>query len=214
MTPKTKTPSAPNGEAIPLELRDCTIEIVGTSPLICHAWSEKAKRAMLDKQMKKAKQAKEAKRPVVDVVESLYWLSTKPDLALDDDTLLAAIRSGSFGMPAVSFKSAAVDACSHIEGVTKVQARGAFHIEGDMIAVQGVPQMREDMVRVGMGTADVRYRAEFREWGARLALRYNARVLSAEQIVNLFNVGGFAIGIGEWRPEKNGSFGRFAASLG
>lgn len=31
----------------------------------------------------------------------------------------------------------------------------------------------------------------------------------AEQIVNLFNVAGFACGVGEWRPSKDGSFGTF-----
>ena len=38
---------------------------------------------------------------------------------------------------------------------------------------------------------------------------FNANVLSAEQIVNLFNTGGFGIGVGEWRPQKDGPFGRF-----
>ena len=30
-----------------------------------------------------------------------------------------------------------------------------------------------------------------------------------EQIVNLINLGGFTCGIGEWRPEKDGSFGTY-----
>jgi hypothetical protein len=30
-----------------------------------------------------------------------------------------------------------------------------------------------------------------------------------EQIVNLFNIGGFACGVGEWRPGKDGSNGMF-----
>ena len=32
---------------------------------------------------------------------------------------------------------------------------------------------------------------------------------SVEQIVNLFNVAGFGIGVGEARPQKNGSWGMF-----
>ncbi len=31
--------------------------------------------------------------------------------------------------------------------------------------------MREDMVRVGMGTADLRYRAEFSKWHAKVLVR-------------------------------------------
>ena len=37
----------------------------------------------------------------------------------------------------------------------------------------------------------------------------NVNVLSVEQIINLFNVAGFGIGVGEWRPEKDGSYGLF-----
>lgn len=175
-----------------LNIERMHIRVVGDSPLICHAWSEKAKRQMLDKQMKKAKAAKEAKDPEQDFKDSLY---EHPE--------------GGWGFPAVAFKSSAVDACSHVDGITKVEARGAFHIIGDMVKIEGEPTPREDMVRVGMGTADIRYRGEFREWAATLGVRYNANVLSAEQIVNLFNTAGFALGIGEWRPQRDGSFGMY-----
>ena len=36
-----------------IELRVMKIKIIGDSPLITHKWSEKAKRMMLEKQMKK-----------------------------------------------------------------------------------------------------------------------------------------------------------------
>lgn len=62
---------------------------------------------------------------------------------------------------------------------------------------------------VGMGTADIRYRAEFPDWKARVLVRYNANVLSEAQILNLLNVAGFAVGVGEWRPEKDGQYGMF-----
>ena len=71
------------------------------------------------------------------------------------------------------------------------------------------PSMREDMVRVGMGTADIRHRAEFETWGAVLRVKFNANVLSAEQVIGLFEAGGFGVGIGDWRPEKDGVNGRF-----
>lgn len=168
------------------------ITLIGDSPLICHRWSEKARRQMLDKQMKKARGAKEAKVPEDDFRESLY---PHPE--------------GGYGFPAVAFKSAAVDACSHVADITKVLARGAFHIVGELVKIEGEPTMREDMVRIAMGTADIRHRGEFKQWQARLLIRHNVNVLSAEQVVNLFNVAGFAIGVGEWRPQKDGAFGLF-----
>lgn len=33
--------------------------------------------------------------------------------------------------------------------------------------------------------------------------------MSLEQIIGLLNVGGFSNGVGEWRPQKNGSYGMF-----
>jgi hypothetical protein len=193
---------APEGQRIelpPLAIRRLTLTLVGDSPLISHKWSEKAKGLMLAKQMKQARQAKGAKSPEEDFRESLYLI---PDGA-------AWGQHKGYGFPAVAFKAAAVDACSHVEGITKVAARGAFHIEGELIPIQGEPTPREDMVRIAMGTADIRYRGEFKDWRATFTVRYNSKVLSAEQVVHLFNTGGFAVGVGEWRPQRDGSFGMF-----
>lgn len=169
-----------------------TLILVGDSPLICHRWSEKAKKEMLDKQMKRAKTAKEAKDPQADYEASLY---PHPD--------------GGYGFPAVAFKAAAVGACRFADGIKMTEARGAFHVVGELVQIVGEPRMREDMVRVGMGTADIRYRGEFPTWRAVITVDYNPQALSMEQIVNLFNLAGFGVGVGEWRPEKDGSYGRF-----
>jgi len=186
------------------DIRVINVRVVGDSPLITHAWSEKAKKLMLDKQMKKAKQGKDAKDPWMDFCDSLYWLTPKPAKPTEGD-----VDRATFGIPAICFKHAAVYACSHVDGITKVVARGAFHIEGDILPIDGKPQIREDMVRIAMGTADIRYRGEFKGWSVDLSIRYNASVISPEQIVNLLTVAGFASGVGEWRPSRNGNFGMF-----
>ncbi len=184
------------------------VTLIGDSPLIVHAWSHKAKREMLDKQMKKAKGAKDAKDPKADYEASMYRL-----------------EDGGHGFPSVAFKAAAVTAGTSVAGLTKVAARQAFHVLGEDVDIKGAfdgsvsrvnlarivgePQMREDMVRVGMGTADLRYRAEFPKWHAKVLVRYNQGVLSESQILNLLNTAGFAVGVGEWRPEKDGAYGMF-----
>lgn len=189
----TATKSKAEVIALPTpDLRLANIRIIGTSPLISHRWSEKAKKEMLDKQMKKATKKKEAKDPDADYESSLYRL-----------------EDGRCGFPAIAFKSTAVTACSQIDGITKVLARGAFHVLGDLIPIEGEPQKREDMVRVGMGVADIRYRGEFPEWACDIPVQYNAQVISLEQLINLFQYAGFAVGIGEWRPERNGNCGMF-----
>jgi len=168
------------------------ITIEGTSPLIMNKWTTKAIQMIEDKQGKKAKQAREARKPDEEVQDRLY---------LDDN--------GKPAFPASAFKMAAVDACSHVSGITKVLARGAFHVLGKNITIKGKHRRRDDMVRVGMGSADIRYRPEFPEWSLELDIVYNSSVMSSEQIVNLFNVAGFAIGVGDWRPQKDGSNGMF-----
>lgn len=188
-----------------IKLMTMKVRVEGDSPLIVHAWSEKAKKMMLDKQMKKATTAKEAKDPWMDYCESMYWLDGMPKEPTEDD-----VKNARFGFPACAFKAAAVDA-GYQQGVLqkKTTARGAFHIMGDMVEIEGQPNMREDMVRIGMGTADIRYRGEFKKWAAELTIKYNPQVMSAEQIINLINMGGFANGVGEWRPSKDGSYGTF-----
>lgn len=174
-----------------LRIETLTLMLIGNSPLIVHAWSEKAKRQMLEKQMKKAKQAKEAKDPEADYEACFYRTET-----------------GGYGFPAIGVKAAMVSAARYVDLKMTVM-RGAFHIDAEMLPVIGEPRPREDMVRVGMGVADIRYRPEFVDWRIPVAIKFNASAISAEQIANLLNTAGFGVGIGEWRPERNGSYGRF-----
>lgn len=200
-TPKQSTAI----ELPPLALETIEIPIIGTSPLIVHAWSEKALRAMADKQQKKATRGREAKNPRADFIGSLYPLTPLAADASDED-----IERAKYGFPAVAFKSAAVTACTSTGAITKVAARQAFHVVGEMVEIVGpAPAMREDVTRVGMGVADLRYRGQFDPWGARVRVEINSAVISAEQVVNLFGLAGFAVGVGEWRPERDGGYGRF-----
>jgi hypothetical protein len=174
-----------------IEKQHIVMELVGDSPLICHRWSAKAKKEMRDKQQKKAKQAREAKDPQQEYEESLYRL---PD--------------GKYGFPAVAFKAAAVSAAKDV-GLEMTAMRRAFHIPGELVEIEGEPEMREDPVRLMGKTADLRYRGAFPQWRARLHITFNSRVITGEQLANLFNTAGFAVGVGEWRPQRDGSFGMF-----
>lgn len=194
-----------------IQIKEIVVHLKGTTPLIMHKWSEKAKREMLEKQMKKAKtKGHDVKDPVRDFIDSLYWLEGEPKEKTKEGFMEAIQNGAKFGFPSVAFKASAVSA-GYRSGATKdkVSVNAAFHIDGDMVEIEGTPEMREDMVRVGMGTADIRYRGEFKEWSAKFIVRYNEGAISAEQILNLFQLGGFACGIGEWRPEKGGSNGMY-----
>jgi hypothetical protein len=178
-----------------IDIQRTALRIIGDSPLITHAWSKKAKQMMLDKQMKKGTQAKEAKDPQRDYEDSLYH-----------------IPGGGYGFPSIGVKAAAIRGAKGL-GMVMTDAKAAFHIDGDLLKINGEPHPREDMVRISMGTADIRYRAEFSDWSIDLPITYNARIISLEQIVAMLDAGGFGTGIGEWRPEKDGQFGRFHVAL-
>ncbi len=49
-------------------------------------------------------------------------------------------------------------------------------------------------------STDIRFRPEYRDWSMEFCVVFNSRAISPEQIVNLVNIAGFGIGIGEWRP--------------
>lgn len=209
-TKKVEAQETANFEIPGIRTETISVKLIGDSPLIMHAWSHKAKQEMLDKQMKKATSGKEAKDPFIDFCDSMYWLSERPEKPTMEDVMKAK-----FGFPTLAFKAAAVDA-GYQQGVLKVKttARGAFHIIGEFAEIEGLPEMREDMVRIGMGTADIRFRGEFKNWSTVLHIKYNPQAISAEQIVNLLNYGGFGCGVGEWRPQKDGSYGTFHVASG
>lgn len=204
-------------EIKPLNIVTTTVRIAGDTPLIMHRWSHKAKITILEKQMKKAKiGAKIAKNPVEDFIESVYWMEGKPS-EYTEEAFEEACRNGArFGFPVTAIKQATISS-AYRNGITKDMAslRGAFFIAGEgselLAEVKGcTPTMREDMVRVGMGVADIRFRGEFANWYMDLQVSYNANgAYTLDQIINLINVGGFSCGIGEWRPEKDGNYGMY-----
>ena len=64
-------------------------------------------------------------------------------------------------------------------------------------------------MRLSVSSTDLRYRPEYRNWEASFVVEYNPDLIRPEDIVNLLNLAGFGVGIGEWRPQRNGDFGRF-----
>lgn len=203
-------------EIRPIEIKKVTIRIVGDTPLIMHAWSEKAKRMMLEAQMGVAKgKKKEAKNPVDDFIRSMYWLTPMPEDGTMESFEEAIANGARFGFPVTAFKQAAISAAYRMGWAKdKMSMRGAFFIDSDengLIEIHSdTPEMREDMVKVGMGTADIRYRGEFKNWYADLTISYNANgQYSLENIVNIINAGGYVCGVGEWRPERDGQNGMF-----
>lgn len=181
-----------------IKVETATITVKGLSPLIMHRWSEKARKEMLDKQMKKTVK-KEAKDPEEQFKASVYYL-----------------EDGRLGFPADAFKKAMIRGAKQI-GLVMTDARTSFFVHGEyctrddreLVPIEGDLQPREDMVRLNGSTSDIRFRGQVVSWSADLRVSYNSSVTSFDQIVNMLHAAGYGVGVGEWRPEKDGTFGRF-----
>jgi hypothetical protein len=185
----------------PPNIKTLNVEIEGTASMIQHRFSEKAKRQILEKQMKKAAKKKEARKPEKDF-EAAKYLNKNKEIAF----------------PALCIKQAIVGAARNVDGLPMTVLRGAVFVRGDEDGLIKVAHkeclMREDVVRLNGAGADLRFRPELREWSMKLRIELNADVLSAEQVINLLSIAGFSQGLGEWRPEKNGDFGTFRVREG
>ncbi len=193
MAANQTTPQTIVVPAIKREMLQVTIE--GVSSLLCHKFSEVTKKKIEDKQQQKAQGALGARNPEQEFQDSIYWAEFNGK------------RVAAF--PVSGIKKACVDAATFIKGVKKTQARGAFFILGDFAPIKGKLRMHESVIALPYGVRDLRYRAEFPEWSIDLKILFNPNVISAEAIVNLLENAGFAIGIGDHRPQKNGSNGMF-----
>jgi hypothetical protein len=176
-----------------------SVPIVGTAPLLVHKFSEKAKRQMLDN-MQGRKSPKQPKDPKAEYEAAFY-----------------RIKDGSYGFPAIAFKSATVSASRFYgKSVTMTTLRQCVFLHGEpsedgqqMVRIDGEATMREDVVRVGMGGTDLRYRPQFLEWSTLLQVTYVTSMLTRESLLSLIDAGGLGVGVGEWRPEKKGDFGTY-----
>jgi len=175
------------------------VPIVGTSPLIIHKFSEKAKRQMLDAQQGR-KSPKQARDPEADYQAAFY-----------------RTKEG-YGFPAVGFKACTIGAARFYgKDVRMTDLRQFLFFKGQvsendpqaLVEIVGEPRMREDVVRLGMSGTDLRYRPEFPEWSAVLEVIFIKSSLTQESVLSLIDAGGMGVGVGEWRPEKKGDFGTF-----
>jgi len=184
--------------AKPIRKGTIVLTIVGTSPLITHAWPEKAKQMMREKHAGKKTKTREVRDPEAEAMDAAY---TTPD--------------GKFGILGLALKTSLVTAAHKDVGIEKTLVRKSLFLElPDPSGVlplleQDMPEVREDMVRVGAGSADLRYRPMWSSWRVRASFVVDFENLTPDDVATLVTRAGFGVGLGEWRPEKGGEFGRF-----
>ena len=169
------------------------LEITGTAPLILNAFSQKTIEIMLKKHM-----------GITTPRENKV-----PSQALEDAT--TRNREGRVSIPPTAFKKAMLTAASQIKTFKKTHLRTQLYVEGGSIPItyEGDMLPRMDVVITkGISRApDLRFRPSYEKWKARLILQFSD-LLAVQSVVDLLNRAG-TVGVGEWRPEKDGAFGTF-----
>ena len=187
----------------PANIRTGEIWIKGTSPLVVHKFSDKAK------SMIRAKQAAGSTAN-----------TKKAKAAKDFDEVFNGARHISFdgwdGFPASAIRSACIRACTLV-GFKMTMAKLSIFVEADgydmtegspLIRIIGdEPRQLESMVRLATGVCDISVRPQWIEWGARLRIRYDADQFTASDVANLINRAGIQVGICEGRPSSTNSNG-------
>jgi len=175
--------------------------VVGTTPLYMHRFGKKVQEELLlpKVKMNQAEKASNLKHdPLAEFRECIY-------MNRDSDTPTAIhLPTGAFGK---ALASAAID----IPGANKSQMQRLTSISSPTIFLYGVPRLDIKMVRQsGMTrTPDMRTRPLFPEWACTVTVEYVASLIKEGQIANLLAAAGILVGIGDNRPQKGGSNGKF-----
>jgi len=204
---KPKTPTIVNSAEGGIQTLALTLRGRPGSLLVIHAFAEKAKQEIRDKQQKKAKKAKEERNPTAEFLAARY---------VDDQGRECA--------PITALKKSLISAATAFDDLTKVALRQAIFVDTEvapgaaLVPIErhdgsaAVGVMREDAVTIGINTRGLTYRPAYAEWQLRVRIEFNPRLVSQEQLLALVDQAGWGVGICEGRPERSSAlgWGRFA----
>jgi hypothetical protein len=189
-------------EILQLTTRTIEVNVVGITPFICNAMSNKVRQQLLLPPKKKNRAEKEGSlkhEPLEEYRSSPYY--TKRD---DAETRIICTAG--------AMKQAMASAALDIPGARKAEIGRLSWIKERDIPLYGVPQIfcavtrNSDMAR----TPDVRTRAILPEWAMRLSVQFVHPNLNETAVANLLAAAGLVCGVGDWRQQKGkGNHGQF-----
>lgn len=201
----TKTTASPKEETLQIkaiETGKMTVRLVGVSPLIFNAMSEKARHTLLLPSGRMSAVEKETNQkhdPLTEYRGSIYAYRTD-----DNPTRLM--------FPCGGFKKGMMTAALDSPGAKKAVIGRLLWIESRDVPIYGIPQLLMSITRSAdmNRTPDVRTRAIVERWACILTISFVSPRLDTKQVLNLLQSAGLTCGIGDWRQEKgSGDFGRY-----
>ena len=186
----------------PANIQTAEFNIKGTAPYVQARFSGKAMQAMMTKMAARSTASKSRAKPARD---------------FDDDYRQAMHISteGWYGIPAGAFRQAMISAC-RLVGFKMTLAKLSVFVHADgfdkidgipLIRLEGTPERTDMAVRNATGVADIRVRPMWREWSAKVRVKYDADQFTLQDVTNLMQRVGMQVGIGEGRPDSRESAG-------
>ena len=184
------------------DIRDLVFSIVGTAPYCQANFPAKAEAMMREKMMAggtaKGKKPRAARDFDDDYEQSKHYST-----------------DGWVGIPAGAFRAAMISACRLVNFKMTLGKKSIFVLADGfdkkdgtpLIAISGQPEKSEMHVRNATGVADIRVRAMWREWSAKVRVQYDADQFTPSDVTNLMMRVGQQVGIGEGRPDSRASAG-------
>lgn len=184
-----------------IKMAEVKMNVLGTSPMIMHRFSQKAWRELLFPGIRENQASLEQKLkhdPIAEFRGAVYLTSipkSKAAIHVPNGAFHAAIASAALDVPGA--KKAVIERLTSVVDIN--------------IELYGIPQLFCAMVRNSdiNRTPDVRTRPIFPEWACTVNFSYMQTALTERAVANLLGAAGHIVGIGDWRPQKGGPYGKF-----
>ena len=188
-------------------MKELTVKITGISPLLMHSDRSVNK---LDPDVKAHSKLTSKKSKTEDdllaIARSEYMLG----LYVDDD----------FGvcLPTINIRSALIEGARQNKRGKDIET-GTIILEQNVALDYKGPKDPEKLFQtrafvycksvVVQRNRVMRYRPRFNEWSCKVTIQYDPKKISEEDLLYSFDCAGRYVGIGDFRPNKKGNFGRF-----
>jgi hypothetical protein len=193
-------PSKETIEIQEIHTGEIRFNILGESPMIMHRFSQKAWQELLLPARKENRAALEGKLKHDPLAEFRGALYRNRD-----------IEKSLFHIPNGSFKKAIGAAALDMPGAARTKIERLTNVVDVNINLFGTPELFFSMVRNSdmNHTPDVRSRPIFGRWACSITVSYVKGILTERAVANLLGAAGQIVGIGDWRPQKGGPYGKF-----
>jgi len=182
----------------PLDARKLKVTVYGDC-LLMDKMTDEVKQSITDKQTGKEMSKKEKRNIDKEIKDAIHKTS-----------------KGVIGYPSAGFKAGMVESASRVgdKFFSKDLVRGAIKIINQKEGLIPIKFKKQDVLEHTINP-NTKYSPAFHDWEAELEILYDAKNISASDIINLINYAGFYRGVGIWSPrcKSSGEYGMYQVKV-